>query len=370
MPYDRYRDRGYDYDYDFRGYAGRYDDPMVLQGDAMQRGAFHGPTLRERRANDKDLEVEKWVRESDGEDYLYLHVKNIGVGGQGQCDLYRRSGKSNRLVVCKVMKDGFDLTYDRKGRRKPAEAIILKDILGPHPLICNLQAFTSHRFWFEYCALGDLQDLCDGYIERGTRIPESFVWHSYRQLAEAFAFIHEGYSTHTSQKPPHFQPVVHRDVKPSNIFIRENPRHTYPDLVLADFGVAITNSALKNENGYILGTTIYQPPEIPYHSRAGDIWSAGACIHVLTTGSPPIKALPKGQSSKDWYRAPEARAVADLRSSGYSHNLHAAVMWTLRKRREDRVMGKELVSRVAKAERDYLDKGGPKVALARWVGKK
>lgn len=84
MPYDRYRDRGYDYDYDFRGYAGRYDDPMVLQGDAMQRGAFHGPTLRERRANDKDLEVEKWVRESDGEDYLYLHVKNIGVGGQGQ----------------------------------------------------------------------------------------------------------------------------------------------------------------------------------------------------------------------------------------------------------------------------------------------
>ncbi|KAI4247993.1 MAG: hypothetical protein L6R42_009421 [Xanthoria sp. 1 TBL-2021] len=343
---------------------------MVLQGDAVKRGAFLGPTVRETRPGDKNLQGQKWVQESDGHEYLYNHVKNIGVGGQGQCDLYRRSGHSNKLIVCKIMKDGFDMAYDSKGKRKPAEAIILKDILGPHPLICNLQAFTSHRFWFEYCGLCDLQDLCDGYLRHGTKVPESFAWHSYRQLAEAFAFIHEGYMTNSSHRPDNFQPIVHRDVKPSNIFIRENPRNPYPDLVLADFGIAITTSALKRENGYLLGTPIYQPPEIPYHSCEGDIWSAGACLHVLATGSPPIKALPKGQLSKNWYRAPEARAVADLRSLGYSHNLHAALMWTLRRRKEDRLLGRELVSHVARGERDYLERGGPKVELGRWVGKK
>ncbi|KAL8642762.1 MAG: hypothetical protein Q9226_008471, partial [Calogaya cf. arnoldii] len=313
---DRYNDRRYDDDF---GDLGRgLGDYMVLDRDAFQRGAFHGPIIRQDRSRDKKLQVTKWVREDDGDEYRYDFVKNIGVGGQGQCDLYSRASRHNKkLLVCKIMKHGFETAYDGNGKVKPAEAIILKDILGPHPLVCNLQAFTNHTFWFEYCGLGDLQDLCDGYIKHGTRVPESFVWHAYRQLAEAFAFIHIGHNVYSpNRKSPDFQTIIHRDVKPSNIFIREHSRNTYPDLVLADFGIATTTTALKRENGHLIGTPIYQPPEVPWHSCEGDIWSAGACIHALTTGSPPIKAVPRGQDSRKWYAAPDARAVADLRSLG------------------------------------------------------
>ncbi|KAL8785737.1 MAG: hypothetical protein Q9213_003204 [Squamulea squamosa] len=344
---------------------------MVLQGNALERGALHGPTVREVRPRDKKLVGNRWVRESDGQQYLYTHLKNIGVGGQGQCDLYRRIGQTNRVVVCKVMKRGFELAYNRRGEKEPAEAIILKEILAPHPLIINLQDFDTHTFWLEYCNLGDLQDLCDGYLNHRAKVPESFLWHAYRQIAEAFAFIHHGYTTDPSIYVPNFQTIVHRDVKPSNIFVRASRyRGEYPDLVLADFGIAITTTSLQRENGYLIGTPLYQPPEVPWHSPAGDIWSAGACLHVLATGSPPIRSTPKGWDSKKWYQTPEARAVADLRSMGYSHNLQAALMWTLRKRPEDRLLGKELIRYVSRGEREYLDKKVRRVALGDWVGKK
>ena len=79
---DRYNDRRYDDDF---GNLGRgLGDYMVLDRDAFQRGAFHGPTVRQDRSRDKKLQVTKWVREDDGDEYRYDFVKNIGVGGQGQ----------------------------------------------------------------------------------------------------------------------------------------------------------------------------------------------------------------------------------------------------------------------------------------------
>ncbi|KAL8921940.1 MAG: hypothetical protein Q9172_003754 [Xanthocarpia lactea] len=270
------------YDDDMGGFARALADEMVYQGDGVAVEDFLGPTVRETRPRDRNLERERWVRESDGDEYLYNHIKNIGVGGQGQCDLYRRSGTSNKLLVCKVMKHGFEMASDRKGRLKPIEAIILKDILAPHPLIINLQAYTSNTFWLEYCGLGDLNDFCDGYLKHRAKVPESFIWHAYRQLAEAFAFIHRGHTHDSSYNMSQFRPIVHRDVKPSNIFLRHS-RHrddVYPDLVLADFGIAITSAALANENGRLIGTPLFQPPEIPFHSPQGDIWSAGA--HRIT----------------------------------------------------------------------------------------
>ncbi|KAL8880935.1 MAG: hypothetical protein Q9198_001755 [Flavoplaca austrocitrina] len=373
--YDLFGDYDDDDDYRYEDESADFArDPrnrMVLKGNAVKQGAFLGPEDRETRPKDKGMQKDRWVRESDGDEYLYRYVKNIGVGGQGQCDLYQRSGSSGKLVVCKVMKRGFDMALDRKGREMPAEAIILKQILGSHPLICKLQSFTSHTFWFEYCGLGDLHDLSAGYIKNRTSVPEAFIWHAYRQLAEAFAYIHTGYCSNPNIHPPdHFETIIHRDVKPSNIFLRPNPNSTYPDLVLADFGIAATAGVVRKQNGHLQGTPIFQPPEIPCHSIEGDIWSAGACLHVLATGTPPIRTKPRGRDPKEWAKTPDARAVADLRSLGYSHNLHAAMMWTLRRRREDRLVGKQLVGYVTRGQRDFHARGGKTIELAKWVGKK
>ncbi|KAL8726188.1 MAG: hypothetical protein Q9166_006861 [cf. Caloplaca sp. 2 TL-2023] len=344
----------------------------ILDGNAIAHGALLGPTVREIRPRDKNLPGLRYVEESDGYEYPYKYVKNIGVGGQGHCDLYRRQG-SSKLLVCKVMKHGFDLARDAHGKRKPAEAILLKDILSPHRFIVNLHSFSTTTFWFEFCSGGDLQDLCDAYIAHFAQVPESFIWHAYAQLAEAFCYIHMGKGngpemvgeTRVTLKKG-WMPIIHRDVKPSNIFLRPNPRSRtgYPDLVLADFGIATTK--LDEGDDYVIGTPMYQPPEVPVHSRQGDIWSLGACIHVLATGSPPMGAKPKGWDMRDWYEAREARMVADLRSLGYSHNLHAAQLWTLRMRPEDRLMGSGLVGKVSRAWYDFEHEQRVE-PLARWA---
>ncbi|KAI4240947.1 MAG: hypothetical protein L6R40_004827, partial [Gallowayella cf. fulva] len=55
----------------------------VIDGAALVRAALLGPTVREIRPRDKTLPALRYIKESDGKEYAYKHVKNIGVGGQG-----------------------------------------------------------------------------------------------------------------------------------------------------------------------------------------------------------------------------------------------------------------------------------------------
>ncbi|KAI4124005.1 MAG: hypothetical protein LQ338_005029 [Usnochroma carphineum] len=290
----------------------------------------------------------------------YKLVRNIGVGGQGHCDLYEHPSNGEYLV-CKIMKRH---SADFEGG-KPKEAVILMDILDPHRRIIDLHAYGSTSsyttFWYEYCAGGDLQDIMDGYIRRRDKIPESFIWHVYMQLADAFAYIHTGYDRLNDGKgpPKNFQPIVHRDVKPPNIFLKPNGSD-YPNLVLADFGLATRRTRSCETD--LMGTPVWQPPELPVHTPQGDIWSLGACIHAMATGSPPLKSTPRGFRG-DWVEEPKARMVADLKKFGYSKHLDDAMYAAMRTRASERLIGKQLVDRVRKG---YSDWGCKEKTLVRW----
>ena len=181
-------------------------------------------------------------------------------------------------------------------------------------------------------------------------IPESFIWHTYLQLAEALAFIHEGYDRNNLDgwPPRSHQPVIHRDIKPSNIFLRRpRSRHEYPDMVLADFGVATDQvHSHKSPWEYICGTPVYQGPEIPALSRAGDAWSIGACVYELAMGSPPIKKPSPGMKEEDWGLRPEEREVLDVRTQGFSRELYDALELVLRWHPPHRVRGRALVEAI------------------------
>ncbi|KAL9008881.1 MAG: hypothetical protein Q9173_006040 [Seirophora scorigena] len=301
-------------------------------------------------------------------DETYKFIRNIGVGGQGHCDLYQNT-RNGKYLVCKIMKTHAGDTSSSV----PREATILMEILDSHRRIIDLQAYaySSSRttFWYEWCPKGDLQDLIDAYTKRRAKIPESFIWHAYMQLADAFAYIHTGYDrlTYDGTGPPrNFKPIVHRDVKPPNIFLKPGRSGAmYPDLVLADFGLATTKS--KSGESGIMGTPAWQPPEIPVHTPQGDVWSLGACIHVMATGSPPLSSAPRGWKDGDWLEQPQARMVADLKKFGYSRHLDDAMYAAMRTRANQRLLGKELV----KAVRDGFKKWGEDdVALAPWALKK
>ena len=295
-------------------------------------------------------------------------VRKIGEGGQGRCDLFER--KSDRkLFVYKVMKCQVETCISVTGVVRPKEAAILMEALGPsHPRIIQLYHWVipapgQTAYYMEYCSGGDLYDLIKGYHNKhNLKIPESFVWHVYLQLAEALAWLQEN-----NNSPEKFT-IVHRDIKPQNVFVRKSRSDAeYPDIVLADFGIATTKPFSCTGPNDFLGTFAYQGPELPLHSRSGDTWAIGACIHEMTVGSPPISKAPPGRRGDDWYCRPEARQVSSVRKYRYSRELDDALRLTLRNDPRDRVKGNSLVEAITRYMEKWIGAGGETVALESWA---
>ena len=90
----------------------------------------------------------------------------------------------------------------------------------------------------------------------------------------------------------HNDGVVHRDVKPHNIFRHKADAHTRIWKVL-DFGVSkyLSGGATLTQAGCIVGTPRYMSPEQAQGKdldHRSDIYSLGAVMYRALTGSPPF----------------------------------------------------------------------------------
>ncbi len=156
------------------------------------------------------------------------------------------------------------------------EANILASL--SHPAIPKVFDYFHHErrvyLIIEYIEGTDLESLL---AEIDFALTQEKVVDWGLQACDVLSYLH-------NHKP---NPIVFRDMKPSNIMLREDGR-----IMLIDFGIAKVFQAGKR--GTMIGTEGYSPPE-QYRGVAeprGDVYALGATLHHLMTRRDPRNEPP------------------------------------------------------------------------------
>ncbi len=93
----------------------------------------------------------------------------------------------------------------------------------------------------------------------------------------------------------HAKNVVHRDLKPDNVFVIERGGEDFVKVL--DFGVAKLRDAEQGPNsthtGMVIGTPLYMSPEQALGKEVdarADVWAAGIVLYELLSGNVPFTA--------------------------------------------------------------------------------
>ena len=208
----------------------------------------------------------------------YLIQEVIGVGGMGS--VYRARDmhfpNSAKLVAVKEMINQAPDPFIRQTivQNFEREANILVALSHPSiPKIFDYFSIEDRSYLvLEFIHGKDLEVLLgqtQGFL------PEEQVIAWAIELCDVLAYLH-------SHKP---EPIIFRDMKPSNIMI--TPQN---HVVLVDFGIAKVFKS--GQKGTMIGTEGYSPPE-QYRGEASpqaDVYALGATMHqVLTRRDPRLE---------------------------------------------------------------------------------
>lgn len=120
----------------------------------------------------------------------------------------------------------------------------------------------------------------------------------------------------------HQADILHRDVKPENVFVRLDG-----SIVLGDFGIAAVLDTAATRSGVLAATIPYSPPEVLNGARANvasDLYSVGATLLASATRAVPFLAETDESLPSLLGRVMQGSAP-DIRDIGYPDDLARAV---------------------------------------------
>jgi serine/threonine protein kinase len=205
----------------------------------------------------------------------YLIQEVIGVGGMGS--VYRaRDLHFPNVVKLVAVKEMVNLAPDPLVRQT-----IVQNFEREANLLATLNHASIPRI-YDYFSQDNRSYLVLEFIhgkdleavisETDGFLPEEQVLTWAIELCDVLAYLH-------AHKP---DPIIFRDMKPSNVMVNHNG-----DIILVDFGIAKTfQTGIK---GTMIGTEGYSPPE-QYRGEAtplADIYALGATMHHALTRRDP-----------------------------------------------------------------------------------
>lgn len=208
----------------------------------------------------------------------YEIISQIGEGGMGE--VYRaRDTKLGRDVAIKVLPAAFSEDVDRL-RRFEQEAQAAGAL--NHPNILVIYHIGTHDG-----APYIVSELLEGQTLRermnGTAVPQRKALDLALQIARGLAAAHE-------------KGIVHRDIKPDNIFITNDGRAKILDFGLAkltaespasESQTEVPTRKVNTDPGTVMGTVGYMSPEQLRGKHAdarSDIFSFGAVLYEMLSG--------------------------------------------------------------------------------------
>ncbi len=179
-----------------------HDLREILQEDALAR-------------EDGDTVTTRWVKKGE-----------IARGAFGKVYLWEKQGLDGapplRMVVKDSQTSNFWHDYHAEGElirqlngRGCQNIVTVLDWLYK-PASASHKAFV--RTCYEYAEHGDLGDIGLFYRTRQLLLPEAFLWHVFRSVANALCYCRHG-TNESDQTMPDWDTIVHGDVKPSNMLL-------------------------------------------------------------------------------------------------------------------------------------------------------
>ena len=199
----------------------------------------------------------------------YRILSELGKGGMG--NVYSAQDTTlKRTVALKFLSS--KLTGDPQARRqfiREAQAASALD----HPSICTIYEIdeTEAKQLFISMAYYQGQTLREK-LDKGALDIKQVL-----DIAIAVA---------TGLGKAHHEGIIHRDIKPGNIFVADDGQ-----VKILDFGLAKLAREGAGSSGLPVGTVLYMSPEqIEGRSvdHRTDIWSLGVVIYEMISGSPPF----------------------------------------------------------------------------------
>ncbi|KAL0732572.1 hypothetical protein Bca4012_008781 [Brassica carinata] len=239
--------------------------------------------------------IKSFRKMSFTEDDIIDSIKEENLIGRGGCgDVYRVVLSDGKELAVKHIRSSSNtdknfsstlpILTEKEGRSKEFETEVqtLSSIrhLNVVKLYCSITSDDSSLLVYEYMPNGSLYDMLHSACKKS-----NLGWETRYDIAlgasKGLEYLHHGYE----------RPVIHRDVKSSNILLDESfkPR-------IADFGLA---KILQANNGgldsthVVAGTYGYIAPEYGYSSKVNekcDVYSFGVVLMELVTGKKPIEA--------------------------------------------------------------------------------
>jgi serine/threonine protein kinase len=251
----------------------RLEEMLEVQEDAED---FFNLKPKVTKSENPELENEGDVRANIGP---YRVIDRLGAGGCGVVYLAEQQMPLKRKVALKIIRFGMDTENVVARFNLEREALARMD----HPNIARVLdggATAAGRPYF-------VMELVDG--ERITEYCDQKRL-DIRARLELFTLVCEAVQ-HAHQKG-----VIHRDIKPSNILVREQGGRAVPKVI--DFGIAKATAGdlgadeAVTSSKQLVGTPAYMSPEqasggVDVDTRS-DIYSLGALLCELLTGSPPL----------------------------------------------------------------------------------